>query len=208
MCQICPPGGARMERQSLGCRLVSLCLLALVLAAGCATSDTASWKIAKVVKGVTASAVSVTYPPAPGRPAHVFSTSNPDDTFLLVAFVLSADGPAKDLDVQDIVLVADESDQFLPDGYSNGVNSYVGRLSGVFTPGGADLHIEFDPAGTMDLTTDSLSQGFVLIYVLPRHYVDGSHRLQLTIAGSGGVDLPLEVQSRRIHRSRLTAVAA
>jgi hypothetical protein len=173
--------------------IVSICLA--VLAAGCGTSDTASWKIAKVVKAVTASAVSVTYPPTPGRPAHIFSTSNPDDIFLLVAFVLSADGPAKDLDVQDIVLVVDESDQFLPDGYSNGVNSYVGKLSGVFTPGGADLHIEFDPAGTMDLTTDSISQGFVLIYVLPRHYVDDSHRLQLTIAGSGGVVVPVEAQS-------------
>lgn len=172
--------------------LLFICLLVLVLAMGCAPAQQASWRVAAVFKTATVSVVRAGYPPAPGRPAYSFSPGDIDDVFVLVAFLLSADSQAEALDVQDIVLVADGSDEFRPVGYSDGVNSYVGRFSGTFTPKGADLNVEFDPGGNVDVQRDLLSQPFVFIYVVPREYVNSNHRFQLTIAGSRGVDVAFE----------------
>ncbi len=62
---------------------------------------------------------------------------------MIIRFELSAESNAPALDVQDIVLMVDGSYKFRPVGFRDMGWGYVGKFTGTFTPGGADLLVKF-----------------------------------------------------------------
>jgi hypothetical protein len=131
-----------------------------------------------------------TYPV--GGTGYIIQPTETNYIYLLVKFELSANDNANTLDVQDIVLLVDGTYQLRPVGLSptTVVSSYqcfVGNFTGTINPTIANFSVFLEKSGTKildDTITSGTHPAFIFIYRLPQTSLDGTHSLELRIAGT------------------------
>jgi hypothetical protein len=127
-----------------------------------------------------------------GGTGYIIQPNETDYIYLLVKFELSANDNANTLDVQDIVLLVDGTYQLRPVGLSptTVVSSYqcfVGNFTGTINPTIANFSVFLEKSGTKildDTITSGTHPAFIFIYRLPQTSLDGTHSLELRIAGA------------------------
>ena len=106
------------------------------------------------------------------------------NSFLTDVFDIIPTGQANNLDVQNVLLIVDSRLQIHP----SGTDSKVGAFTGNIAQTGVKSEIVFQQGQSSYYTTFRISTNSTkntnFIYVVPSVFLDGSHNLQLQIAGS------------------------
>lgn len=141
--------------------------------------SSSGWSIGQV----TSAQISTSIYASLGLDTYTFTPTSSTDSFLTVTFDLAPKSDATMLDLENIVLSVD-GQPYIP----SGMDSRVGSLSGNVTVEEVEAEIVFVESGT-DLYTiywpvHEGIRNINLIYVVPTAYLNGTHNLQLQIAGT------------------------
>jgi hypothetical protein len=132
----------------------------------------------------------------------VFQPNSADYIFLLVKFELNANDNANTLDAKELVLLVDGTSQLRPIGLNtliavSSYNCYVGNFTGTINRTKADFLVYSEVDGRVVPNYSSINLGnlpvLAFIYQLPRTSLDGTHSLELRIAGTtSGISFTVE----------------